>query len=592
MKRDLSRQSRVGKWVEIIFPHRIDRIMALLIGLFLVWYTLPLWNYREQIAGYPADILALAGQLPWFCTEFIRGNIWIDNHYYPDGINGAVNYDSPLLQLLACPLLNWGPVAGVNFLLGLQLFLIVGVSYALAKYFIQNAYLRWVLVILYSFSTIVLTRKDIHLNILSTAWATPLIFLYFWRLSLSRAKEVVIGFGLLALTFLSAWQNIAHLTLLAGLLLFRAWKEEKIPLRVAIKHTGVGVLVCVGLCLPLVWPAFRERQEGVFFAEQSEKMRADVGSYFWPLPEQWWRKLVPLEMTYTQDFEQYVGLDPLVLLLLVGIVVAFLMTKARQVDWWWVALSGMFGLLSFGHRISVFGTTLLPLPYYPLLSSLPPFLFTRAPARYAVVAGFLLMLMAVWWLDRKVLPKIGRSTMGVWIPLILLIYAAWSVTLGQANVQQRVFGYRAQLPLDAFEQMATDPNKSPVLDLPITLEVDPMPNFVQLYHDQPLLFGYTSYRVLTPSVVQRAFKQDQLLYLTCLTQTAEGLNKPDQDTEILRAQLKASGVKYVVTNLFLLNQTECDEARAVTQALFDEITEEKLLEHRGSHVVFWIDDWD
>ena len=58
------------------------------------------------------------------------------------------------------------------------------------------------------------------------------------------------------------------------------------------------------------------------------------------------------------------------------------------------------------------------------------------------------------------------------------------------------------------------------------------------------------------------------------------------------SHLSQCGVKYVVTNLFLLNQTECDEARALTQALFDEITGEELLEQRGSHVVFWVDDWD
>ena len=193
-----------------------------ILTLFLLFYTLPLFRYQTNMASYPGDPFTHAANLGWFCDHFFQGSHHIDYLFAPTGVNGAATYEHPLLSTISCLVKPMGIVAQYNFLTIIQITLIIFVSYWVSGKYIKNEWLKLSFVFIYGLGTFFIAKSHQHINLLSLIWSFPLIFTLFYRLDITSIKQIIVSFSALGIALSSTWINLPILFPLEAILLSRA----------------------------------------------------------------------------------------------------------------------------------------------------------------------------------------------------------------------------------------------------------------------------------------------------------------------------------------------------------------------------------
>ena len=524
----------------------------------IIFYLLPLFQFGRFMASYPGDPYAHAASLAWFCQNAPQG-IWHQpNLFTPTGVNLALTYDHPLLTLLTCPVSGFGPIAQFNLLALIQVTLIISVSIIIATRFLKQPWLRLAFIFLYSFSTFYQARANQHLNLLTLVWSIPLIFLLFYELNLKSLRSTLIAFSTLGLSFLCSWTTLPILTpLVAMLLLYHLWSTQKphqlIP---ALIHLGLGASLTLIIFLFGAWPMLESLRLSPPLPDldRAAIWNADLVSYlipfkfhtYFPLFRPWYQAIVTIKTHY---FEPFLGLDP-GLVLLAGFILFKYRRRLRLFlfDRWLLLLAIFYGLLSFGPVLTVLGRSLVNLPYYSFLASLPPFSINRSPARYGSVVIFALTLLLLRWLDRYLSHK----------AILVGIYALITTTILAHNSQFPHFNYQEIFPFRGLNLIATDPAPVMVLHLPTAVQNDQSQNLLQYYHRHPIPTGYISYLAQTPQTLMFLANDPALSHLSCANHIfpytlTPLLANPGQ----LIQHLKSLNFKYLILNRDYLKLPEC-----------------------------------
>jgi hypothetical protein len=519
------------------------------LAFFLLYYLWPLKHPSQNLAGLPSDTLAHAPFTAWFCDNFYQGNFHNPSLFTPFGLDLSTSYDAPLLFTLACPLQSLGPIAMFNFMAAIQMIAIITVSFLVARTYIKNHWLRLGFIFLYSFSAFTLTRQDYHLNILSTVWTTPLIFMLYDRLDLTRLKPTLVAFTLTAITFLTAWQNIANLTPLIAILIFIKLinlRDQKGHLLTALKHLLFGSLLLVTLTLYFIAPMLKGHNSAVTDINYSYPTHADLSSYLVPYFQNLFAPLTPTTWLNHHYFEQNIAPDSVITILFFIFLYRDLKTKRLKYPLW-LGFAFLYLVLSFGAKITWLETPLLSLPYYPLLAQIPPFITTRTPARFGIVVIFFITL----YVTKKLESRLKAKSLA---PLLFTGYAIFITTIGSNNLQYSTFAYTAVLPMETLHQIGQDPQDTSVLQLPIDLYSDQTPNFMQIFHGKKLINAYLSYRAENSDSLTLLNQDPLLTALRCLNPT------PLPRTELVD-HLKQLNIGYIILNHTVLNQTQCQPLR-------------------------------
>jgi len=211
--------------------------------------------------------------------------------------------------------------------------------------------------------------------------------------------------------------------------------------------------------------------------------------------------------------------------------------KVRDYGFWLLILLACL-ILSLGPYLNLAGHTFyhFPLPYFYLRKIFPFFEMDRSPVRIVI---FSLLALAVFsagffrWLEEKI-PSRKKNL------LFLLIAAAGLMELNQAPIKVD----RVPLPR-LYQEIAQEPDKFTVLDLPLLPDIYRYSGFFQISHKKYLAID------LTARKVGAVFSEDPLFfYLDEPLRFFElGPEKQGRIKEQIRSELKRRKVKYVIIYL-------------------------------------------
>ncbi|GAC1427644.1 MAG: hypothetical protein NVSMB65_00470 [Chloroflexota bacterium] len=426
------------------------------------------------------------------------GHLWDANIFYPahdvlayqDNLLALVPLAAPLLLVSHNPLLSYNVLFLVSFALsGWWAFLFVryivrdagvGAESALPAAFLGG--------LIYAFLPFKMSHLG-HLNLLSTE-PLPLIFL-FWECAWRQRRWQ--WWAALAVSLVGQALCSLHYAVYAGLglvflLALRVRQEgaRRAPWRALLLTAGGTGMALLPIALPylrVVRALGTQRPLGEVVA-----LSPDLHDLLHTSPRSllygWTDAVFPPHVAFSPQY-LFPGLVPLVLAVVGWAALRRRPTANRPVvsvpargvrPYGWLGLSAL--VLAFGPFLRLGGVaTPLPLPYLLPYAIVPGFRGLRDPARFAILAGLCLGLLAAWGAVHLV-----RRRRVLWLllgALVLLEYAVGPVPM------PRVASGAGIPPVYAW--LARQPGAGAVLELPIGLST------VRLWSEQTLMMYYSTY---------------------------------------------------------------------------------------------------
>ncbi|MFN7826122.1 MAG: hypothetical protein ACK5P6_12285 [Pseudobdellovibrionaceae bacterium] len=495
----------------------------LFILLLCAAYSYRLLDYENVYASaLAADSTSHIGNNYDYCTTgFMWGETTTDKFYFPTGVDLALNYDQPFLNLITCPV-GWlaGPIAMFNFYSFLQLFLVMAFSWLYISKHAQNLFIRVSFLFFFGMCGYVQNKLLGQPNLMSTVWALPLTFYLFEDNTFTSLKKTLIAFLAIGVALTSAWQNGPNLFLIVGFFVLRElFKKEQRLLK--FKNIAAGTVLMMFFVLPFVLPMFIARARNEYMTDLQ-----GIFLYYGDLLSLWvppfWHWMYPLFSKVVGTYEPYepswperaMGLDVLLTVLFIYLLIQGLRLKQawKRIDYLVLGLS--YFILSFGPLLAFGNYEILYLKYFPWLNQFLPFSMTRTPARYLIIVIFVIVAWSLVQLDRQK-SKLPQQTF-LFVSVLVAIWSVFQSNLPRQNFRFPVFYYREEFPYDGIQAMQEAPRDSLIFSLPVTMLPHQFVNFAQMKSDLKLITGYVSYTLLTQDRLQSVIRNwGGLANLTC-----------------------------------------------------------------------------
>jgi len=565
--------------------------VLVLVGLGLGFYLWPL-TQTEVLPGKPGDIYYYLWQAKWFCPNFFAGKFRVTDFFWPGGVNLQGGYVAPLLYALTCPLYWLGPRVVIQAIYAMQVVVLLLVSVWTAGKYLKNDWLRVSFVFLYAFCGFYLVRIGEHVDLISTLWATALIFtLLDWWDVLSWKQTVVVAVAVAA-SFLCSWQNIANLTFLIVIMAtakLKSWKWVKEKWRKLVANLVVGVVVFIVCFLPLSWPMISYNLKQLGQAPPDDGVKTNMNLIQWVVPANQLREeFLPLLRQLNQRVSILETTNPvdMVIVIMGGAGVMYLIItgklRPKRRD---ALLAVVYGLLPFGDNLSVNGEGMIALPYYRWLAAVPPLSLTRTPARLGVVLVFLVTLWTLVFVDwlLKSKKRWGWLERGA---KLVAVYSVVSTTVLANNVQLSVFEDVKLFPMEALEQIRQAPTEVKVLDVPLSIGVYQVPDYLQLVHGHQIITGYVPYSTQTGETLKTIDSDLVLRQLECegTSYKPSGMLVGKIGADEFGGAMKRNGIGYVIVHKAILRYPECARVKEIV----DGVVDDQRLRLLSSKTDFWI----
>jgi hypothetical protein len=385
-----------------------------------------------------------------------------------------------------------------------------------------------------------------HLNLLSAQWM-PFALLFLIR----ATRRGRIADGLLAGLFfafagLSSWHQLTLAGLLGGLWLLYAWLTERDEWPQgnwrALALIAVTAAVLAGpLLAPLVWEQFVSPEGQNPYLGREGETQTDLVAYVLPnlYHPLWGQAAAPVHQRFLRNKDHAVALG-YVPLALAGY--GLLRWRAvKQVRFWLLALLAFF-LLAIGPfpRINGVAYPQVPLPYR-LVGWTFPVSSLRNPERFNIVVGLCLALVvgiAIGDLLRRMAARRMVAVVAVTLgALVLLEYWSWPFPTRSPGVPE------------FYHQLAQEPGKFAIVDLPITNDLSKEYMYYQTVHGKATVTGHVSrppegaYDFIEGNGLLRALWQGR---------------RPDPtgDPVAEMAALADAGVRYVIVHEDYMNEED------------------------------------
>lgn len=509
-----------------------------------------------------------------YCESFMWGETHTDRYFWPIGVDLALTYDQPFLNLVSCVAAPLGAVAQYNLMAFLQVLLLLAVSYLVALRFLHLFWMRMAFVLMYSFCYFYQIKIMGQLNLLSTIWGAGLCFLLFYDLDVRNRSRVVLAFFLFGLTLASAWQNVANLGFLSLGLVARAVFRSRRQCSVwnLAGTAALALTVLAATCFPFFFPIGRAYRNAGLKADMLANylLHADLLSFL--VPPDWTRlgrfviekigyDKIPAEIGLS---ERVMTVDPLVWLVLVVAGVAWTLgrrsIRADGLGKVLLIVGSAYFVLAMGPAVAVGNQVLFRTHYYDWLAKIPPLSMTRNPARLGIVTVFCFTILACvlmeGWLGR--LKPYWRNSLSA----LVLVYSFWSAGFADFNARMPVAEFGSIIPMNAMnfirEKSALD---AKVLHLPLQRVSDQGQDLMQIFHGRKLIAGYVSYTLITPSTFKFIDQHPYLGMLSCesMPLTLGEYTRKLSDLDRLVDSLLQYNIRFIVVDNFFPERPECEK---------------------------------
>ncbi len=545
-----------------------ENIFLLIFILFIAYYLFPLLNFTENLAVGSGDTYFFLPVEQWFCSHFFKYEMFTNRFFAPTGVDMSTTYDMPLLLTLGCPLQSLGPFAPINFIAIIQVCLIFATSYFVAKKHIEHPLLRWMFVFLYSFSPFYLNRESVHITILSCIWTTSLVWLSLYKIDLTNRKQVLLACSAIALCFLTSWQNLPNLTPLILILgIFSLKQVQKQKVKPVILNLTFGATIFLFIIAPFLFPLIRKYLTGEFSsaASTSYDFNLDLFSLFLPPVKS------PLFDFFKEHFslimpkmyyEKTAGLSWMTYILLIFFA-KMTSTKKFYLDRLLMIIGFSYLVISFGPSLNIGDHVLFDLPYFNVLSKIPPFTASRAPARMAVPFIFCFTLLSIICLERWLNKKSPRYK---WLTIPVFVLILYETIILPKNTQMAHEAFPNERPapsaLDITKNIKETARPEAIfLPLPIMLKQDPATNFFQAFHNLPVIHAYLSYTVINDKLFKFIHDDPVLSKLDCYSTPNEAQLASNQfalnNETLLVDSLKKLNIDYISINFSFFSSPDC-----------------------------------
>lgn len=440
-----------------------------LLAVVVVAYWPLVWHLRTQFWSDSGDGAAFIWNYWSVPHALLAGHNPFVTHsiLFPVGAHTAFDTNVPLWSVLSWPLARVFGLPVASVLIGLTAVVASGAgAYLLARRLDCSAWVAFFAGVAFELLPYRTNRIITHLNLIHTELLAfgilAAVDLYRER---TRGRALLLGLvlGLTVLTdFTYALMLLLSLAVL-GLLRLRQTVQREMLVRL-LQAAGLAVV----LSLPVLIPAAQDVRAGEYAAQPglggAQGYSADLLSWVVPYNRQpLWGSVFDATNAKATGGERVEFTGFVVL----GLAVVGLIAADRR-KWEWLALAGVFGLLSFGPGLHVNGKTgsafsydgfrfSIPMPLLAL-EHLPGFRGFRAPARFGVVASLALILLAALgmeWLVRR------------WPRRAVLLPVAATLLVAIEFLPPGSYLTLPAAQPAAYRQMAQDPSPGAVLDLPL-----------------------------------------------------------------------------------------------------------------------------
>lgn len=504
-----------------------------------------LWNawWLKKAAGGGAEL---------FFTDFL---------FWPNGVSLVFHtfnlFNTVLISLLSEML---GLVRAFNIVYLFSLWLSASFTYFLVKEVWKSRLAGLVAGVIFAFSPFVWAHSLGHFNLV-TIWPFAALMWLFYRIYRLKNWKEAIGAGiLLSLILYNDYQYFVYAIILSVMfIVYYQFFGEKKKFKEWYLSWIVVVVVVLIMIFPMFWrgwSVFREFAPTALLSEvkywSADLMSFVTPSWQHPIWGQWGLEINQQYFASKTESVLFVGYG--VLLLFVISVIIFLIGKKKTDFIFWFGVALIFGLLSLGPILKIYGIDEfsindinynIALPYL-WLYKLPFWAVARVPARFFAVMILAVAVIAsyvVARLDRK-MPnyKVGRYAVYCLVLLvvveIIFEYSAWPLSLQKISIPP------------VYNAIKDDQQNVAILELPLWWtsghrsmgEVKTIIQFYQTYHNKRIFNGSVS-RV--PDALFDYYQQ--LPGLRCLIDDLEKFNKcADNNREVYWVWKNDLKIGYVV----------------------------------------------
>lgn len=546
-------------------------------------HTLPLWNFRENLAGGYGDPTSHASLGKYYCTNVVTGKFQSDMLLAPFGADISGTYDSPFPFILTCPALVAGEIYQFHIFALLQVLLIIFGAWLVSNLFIKSIARQAAYILLVWCCGFYVSRSHQHLTLLSMIWGAQFIFYAVMSLDLKSLKNTLIAGLLIGLSFSGTFHNIPSLFLMTLLLVaYKMWQERLVleDLKVWRNLSGgalVSLVIFVGLWLPMIM--YTLKNGPVVVEDQRRIYNLDLLSPLFPPEGNLVYELWSSKLKLTFERQNFFDLFSLVFVAVIVFSKKFWRDSYSRLL---LVIALIYFVLSLGPELRVFDNVVSYLDFNVEIFRYFPFKISRTPARLALIANMCLILIAFL--------SIEKFKEGSWKKKLSFALVAWAIVMGPLLNQMWFFptiNYTSILPLQALTEVRNLPNEVIVAQIPTAWAQDPSQNFLQIFHNKRITSGYLAYTNYN-SKVQTEFANEPFLgKLGCdgdatAFQATPFMTNADQ----LRQYLLSRHYEVVIVNKsLLLNNPACKSLTSWVQS-FAKLPWVRALEENNLFVVF------
>lgn len=535
----------------------MKNLIVIIVLVFL--HTLPLWNFKENLAGGYGDPFTHATIGDWYCNNVLTGNFHYSGYLSPYGADVSGSYDSPFPFILTCPAVPAGPLFQFHLFTLLQIILIVFSAWLVAKTFLKSNSLQFCYILFVWWCGFYISRSHQHETLLSQIWGLQFVFYAVATLAPRNIKSVLISSFLIALALTGTFHNIATLLFIAiTLTLFKLWQMRKDLVYVKTHlNLFLGLLLSALIFGSLWWPmiTFTLKNGAVDVSMQRQLFSLDLLSPLIPFESNLIYKW--LEMNPILSYERYNSFDPIILSIMIISLFfkGFWRERVRII----IFILGLFYFtLSLGPELRIKNEIFSTFDFNAEFLNFFPFKVSRTPARFAAITNLSFVLLAFLFLEQYSANRYKKS-----IAFVLIV---WIFVTGPVMNQMLFFPtikYQSIIPMQGLESLKKLPADSIVVSIPSAWAQDPTENFNRLFHQKDISSAYLSYTAYSKSIREQFVADPFLGRMGCKDDVTAFYQNPLLGSfENLRAHLKERKLRgFIINKLILLGRPECQDLK-------------------------------
>ncbi|MDO8335938.1 MAG: hypothetical protein Q7T74_04130 [Candidatus Saccharibacteria bacterium] len=465
----------------------IPILIYFIVFVIFTWPWLP--NFATHLYTDQGDGLQNVWNMWWIHESVINLHQlpWHTNLlHYPFGVTLIGQTLNPFNGFVALGLMMFMPLTQAYNTMVIFSFVIGGLTAFWLSYYFSRSYIASILGgAVFTFSSYHLAHAEGHMQLISLEWI-PLFILMWWMFVKKPSYWLAVGssISLFLVLFCDYYYFLYCLMAAIGIVMYFWFRKQLPSLKKAknLKPLGLflltSLLVVAPLPLALLYANSTTEFSGSHPARvfSTDVLSPFIPGGFWRFHDltDWYWSLLPANI-----FEATVYLGwSVIIVLLISLVKRKKFTSDLV---FWQILVGVFGILSLGPRLMIFGKTIeqIPMPYVIMERVIPGMKLSGMPIRMMVMVTLgSAVIVAIVLAKFKFNTTKGRVLIGLFIVVFVIEMLPSSLPL--TNIQYPNYVYKLK-SLPSTGGVLDEAAKSPSIQL-----------YYQTSYNKPMAFGYIS----------------------------------------------------------------------------------------------------